>query len=296
MSGAEADSTSARSRWVPADELGVLQLGPVQRGDPEQPGEVERSRQRVELGLGDLQFAYEQVQDVRVDGLLDLQADRRAEAAPHELLLQGLEQVLRVVLLDLQVLVPGDPEHVVREDLHAREQLFEVGRDDVLYGDVTLRGRLQEAGEQRRDLHTGEVPVAADGVAHDDGEVQREPGDVRERVRGVDGERGQHGEDPLPEEGEQTGLFLLGQVGPADQLDALVGQGRGDVLLVAGGVPGHELTGAGPDQVQDLAGLQSRRGPGGDTGRDTALEPGDPDHEELVQVRGEDGEEVSPFE
>ncbi|CAM5359665.1 hypothetical protein SBADM41S_04542 [Streptomyces badius] len=179
--------------------FGNFELRPVQRRDlGEQPGQVERPGQRVDLRLGHLQLADQQVQHVRVDGLLDLQPDRRAEAAAHELLLQCLEQVLRVVLLDLQVLVPGDPEHVVRQHLHPREQLLQVRRDDVLDRDVPLGRRLQEAGQQRRDLDPGEVAVAADRVADDDGEVEGEPGDVREGVRGVDGQRGQDGEDTLP--------------------------------------------------------------------------------------------------
>ena len=163
-------------------------------------------------------------------------------------------------------------------------------------GTYRLRGGLQEAGQQRRHLDAGEVAVAADRVAHDDREVQGEARDVRERVRRVDRQRGQDREDLLPEEGEQAGLLLLGQLVPADQVDALLGERGGDVLLVAGGVPGHELARAGPDQLQDLAGLEAGGGAGGDAGRDAALETGHPDHEELVQVAGEDREEVGPFE
>ena len=169
-----ADSTSARSRWVPATKLGVLQLGPVQPGDREQAGQVQRPGQRVHLGVLHLQLVDEQVEHPRGDRLLDLQPHRRAEAAPHELLLQRLEQVLRVVLLDLQVLVAGDPEHVVVEHLHAGEQLLQVRGDDVLQGDVALRARLQEARQDRRHLHPGEVLVAGDRVADDDGQVERQ--------------------------------------------------------------------------------------------------------------------------
>ena len=128
------------------DELLVLQLGPVEGGDAEQAGEVQRAGQRVDLGLGDLQLAHQQVEDLAVDGLLDLQAHRRPEAAPHELLLQGLEEVLGVVLLDLQVLVAGEAEGVVLQHLHAREQLLQVRGDDVLHGDVAAAGRPPGSG------------------------------------------------------------------------------------------------------------------------------------------------------
>ncbi len=278
------------------DELRVLQLGPVQGRDAEQSGEVQRAGQRVDLGLADLQLPHQQVQYVPVDRLLDLQPHRRPEPAPHQLLLQRLEEVLRVVLLDLQVLVAGEAEGVVLQHLHPREQLLQVRGDDVLDGHVPLRGGLQEAGEQRRHLDAGEVPVPGDRVADDDGQVEGEPGDVRERVRGVDRQRSEHGEDAVPEEGEQARLLLLRQLAPAHQVDALVGQGRGDVLVVAGGVPGHELAGAGPDHLQHLAGLEAGGGAGGDAGGDAALEARDPDHEELVQVAGEDREEVGPLQ
>ena len=50
---------------------------------------------------------------------LDLEPHRLAEAAPAELLLDGQEQVVRLVLLDRQVGVAGHPEQVRLEDLHA---------------------------------------------------------------------------------------------------------------------------------------------------------------------------------
>ena len=52
-------------------------------------------------------------------------------AAPAQDRLDRLEQVL-VFVLELEVGVAGDPERVVREDLHAGEQRVEVGRDDLL--------------------------------------------------------------------------------------------------------------------------------------------------------------------
>ena len=68
----------------------------------------------------DAELADEQVEHVRVDRLLDLEAHGRAEAAAHELALERVQQVLGVVLLDLEVLVARDAEGVVLQDLHAR--------------------------------------------------------------------------------------------------------------------------------------------------------------------------------
>ncbi len=277
-------------------ELRVLQLRPVQPRDAEQPRQVQRTGQREDLRLGDVQLPDQQVQDVGVDRLLHLQAHRRAETPPHQLLLQRLEDVLGVVLLHLQVLVTSDPERVVVEHLHPREQLLQVRAHHVLQRDVPLRRRLQEAGQRLRDLHTREVLVPRHRVTDHHGQVQAQPRDVRERMRRVHRQRRQHREDLLPEERVQAGLLLLRQLRPADQLDALRRQIEQHLLLERSGVPGHQLARATPDLVQHLTRLQ----PGGGTLRhprgDPALQTGDPDHEELVQVAREDRQELGPLQ
>ena len=57
-----------------------------------------------------------------------------------------------------------------------------------------------------------------------------------------------------------------------------------------------QLAGARPDAVEHLARHEPAGGPDGDAGGDAALEAGDPHHEELVEVAGEDGEELGPLE
>ena len=94
----------------------------------------------------------------------------------------------------------GDAERVLREHFHPGEQRVEVRGDDLLERHVPRAvGDADEAGEQRRHLDPGEPLLAARLVAHDDREVERQVRDVGERVRGVDGERCEHREDPVVE-------------------------------------------------------------------------------------------------
>ena len=239
-------------------ERGVLQVLAAEVGDPVQPGEVEGPGETEDLLGVDPELGDEQVEDPLVDGLLDLQAHGRAEAAAQQLLLQGLEQVLGVVLLDLQVLVAGDPEGVGVEHLHAREQSLEVLADDVLQRDEPLVAERHEALEDRRDLDPREVLGAGLGVAHDDREVEREPGDVGERVRRVDGERGQHREDPVLEEPLGHLLLVAVEVGPPHQADVLLGERRDDAVGEEGGLALHQLAGARP---QTRRGSRAAAGP-----------------------------------
>ena len=153
-----------------------------------------------------------------------------------------------------------------------------------------------EAVEDRRHLHPGEVLLAGLGVAHEHREVERQPGDVGERVRRVDRQRRQHREDPVPEQPLAVLLLVPVEVVPAHQLDALVGERRDDLVAEQRGVPLHQLAGLGPDRLEHLAGQQPGGGRDGDAGRDPALEAGDADHEELVEVAGEDRQEPGPLQ
>ena len=153
-----------------------------------------------------------------------------------------------------------------------------------------------EPAEDRRHLHPREVLLAGLRVAHQHGEVEREPGDVGERVGGVDRQRRQHREDPLLEQPLAELLLLAVEVVPADQLDALLRQRRHQLLAEEPRVPLHQVAGLGPDPLEHLARHQPGGGPHGDVGRDPALEAGHADHEELVEVAGEDRREAHPLE
>ncbi len=202
-------------------ELALLEVVALQAVDRPQAGEVQRAGQAEHLELVDAELADQQLEDVGVDRLLDLEADRRPEPAAHELALEGLQQVLGVVLLDLDVLVARDAEGVGLLDLHAREQRVEVRGDDVLERHEPGRRHLDEPGQQGRHLDAGEQLGPGDRVAHDDGQVQRQAADVRERVRGVDGQRRQDGEDLRVEEQLDLGLLRRGELVPPQELDAL---------------------------------------------------------------------------
>ena len=83
-----------------------------------------------------VQLINQQIQDGRVDGVLNLQADRRAETTAQKLLLQSLQQVLGVVLFYLKILITGHAEDVVLHNLHAREEGIQVLSNDVFERNV----------------------------------------------------------------------------------------------------------------------------------------------------------------
>ena len=111
----------------------------------------------------------------------------------------------------------------------------EVGGDEVLEEDEPLAvGQGDEAGQRRRHLDPGEALLVVLGVVHEDGQVERQVGDVGEGVGGVHAERGEDGEDPLVEDLVEVLAVVEVEVGPAAQDDAVGSDGRESGVDVAG--------------------------------------------------------------
>jgi hypothetical protein len=83
------------------DEGGVLEVGPldvvVDRGEAV---EVDGAVDAVEVVGLEVELAQQQLGDLGRAGLADLEADGVAEVAGPQLALEGVEQVLDVLLLD----------------------------------------------------------------------------------------------------------------------------------------------------------------------------------------------------
>ena len=117
----------------------VVQLGPVDLRQVEQPAQIERAREAVHLLVGDVELLDQEVERQVVHVLGDLEADRRSEPPAQQLGLERLDEVLGLVLFDHHVLVAGEAEGVVIEDLHPGEEIAEVVRDEVLERQVAHR-------------------------------------------------------------------------------------------------------------------------------------------------------------
>ena len=298
MSTGLADSTSAQMGVGVRHERRVLELGAVEVGDAVEAGEVERAGQVEHLGVGHVELGDDEVEDVRVDRLLDLEPHRRAESAALQLFLQCLEQVLGVVLLDLEVLVAGHAERVV---LRAPPCPGTAGRGVRAMTSSSGTNRwsptLTNRGKIGGTLTRAKCSLPVSGLRMRHGQVERQPGDVRERVRRVDRERGQHGEDPL---GEEVVIWPSARPRSSSSQRSswmpCVAERREDVIAEHLAVPLHQLARLAPDRLEQLAWHHAAGGLDGDAGREPALQARDPHHEELVEVAREDREEARALE
>ena len=141
-----------------------MQVGAVQRVDAPQPAQVQGAADTEDAVGAHLELCGQEIGQVLAHVRLYLEPESLAEAAAAELHLDGDQEVVRLVLLEGEVGVPGDPEGVVMADGHAGEQRVQVGGDDLLEGHEALAvGHDHETGEGRGHLDPGDAALAREG-------------------------------------------------------------------------------------------------------------------------------------
>ena len=200
-----------------------------------------------------------------------LQPHRRAEPAPGQLAFQRLQQVLVAVLVDLQLGVAGDPEQVVLDHLHAGEELAQVDGDELLDRQEAAPLAVVAARCTNRGTLFGTLTRANSSGC-------RRPGRAPTTARFSDRpEMYGNGCAGSTASGVRTGKtcsrkYVRSRSRSArssspqrDQLDALGGQLRPDLVGEAGGVPGDQVGGALGDHLELVAQRRAgrRRAPAG---------------------------------
>ena len=204
--------------------------------------EVEQPVDLVDVGVVELERAQQRLAQRLAHPRPDLEAHHLAEAAAAQLLLDGAQQVVGLVV-DLEVGVARDAEDVVVDDLHAREERVQVLGDQVLERDE--RAPVADRDEARehllRHLHARERLLLGLRVADEHGEREREVGDVRERAAEPHGQRREHGEDLAPEALVELRAVLRADLVAVLDPDAVLGERGAQVAVEAGGLARHLL-------------------------------------------------------
>ena len=102
--------------------------------------------------------------------------------------------------------------------------------------------------------------------------------------------------DLFVEVGRKSLSFIGVEIGPPDDLDSDSGEFRQDRIEQHPGVSSGQFLSALPDQDQLFARGETVGGTNRESCFVAALESGDSDHVELVEVRGEYGEELGSLQ
>ena len=189
------------------------------------------------------------------------------------------------------------------DDFHSGEQHVQMSRNQFFHREERIDGGRRrraldshEPADVVGNLDASEVFAAGDGVLHRHGEVEAQSADVGERVSVIDCQRRQYREDLLVEMCRESAVVIGAEIGPPNDRNALCRQGRADRVEKHVRVLVGEFLGATRDERQLFAWGEAVGGPDRQSGLVAALESGDPDHEKLVEIGSEDGEELCAFE
>ncbi len=230
-------------------------------GDVGEVGEVDQPVDVVDLAVLQPQRVDQLLAQLRVHPGGDLQPHDLAEAAAADLVLDRLQQVVRLVG-DGEVGVAGDAEVAVVDDLGAGEEHVEVGGDRLLQrheGLAALADRQEAAEQLLRHLDPGDDLGAALGIAQKHAEAEREVRDVGEGPAEADHQRRQRREDLLVEAGVDLPPLLLAGVLERDDADPVLLEGRPESAVEAAVQAVVELQHPGLDRVDLLARRVARR-------------------------------------
>ncbi len=211
---------------------------------------------------------------------------------------RGFERQHQILgpFVDLDLAVADDPEAPVLLQGEAGEQAVDEQRDHFL--ERNEPDAVAEQADEALDLRGNgnqRIPVLAVGAGEVQEHADAEVGNERERVRRIDGERGQNGKHVVDEPGFQPRPVVGRQLLSGHHPDPLPGKfglkRRPDVPLL-----GHQSR----PHLENRRHLLRRRQPvlarGGDPLLDLRLQAGDPDHVELVPVGPGDREKPKPLE
>ena len=191
-------------------------------------------------------------------------------------------------------------------NLHTREEGIQVLSNDVFERNVAALAASSVGGTRtiHRDhtvqlighLHASEQLLAGLRVTHQHCKVQRQARNVREGVRRVNRQRGQNREDVLHELLTQTLLSVRIQVVPTHDTDVLLLQSRQHLVVEHISVTSLQLVSAFSDLFHLLLGAQTGSRRNRQTGRNATLQTRHTHHEELVQVRCHNRQEVQTLQ
>src|SRR5258707_11872985 len=282
---------------VIADAFGIprivrheFEIRPIQTHQLRQFVEREHAVDQENLVIGAGHRPLHEPTQLHRHGGFELESDDRSAPSALEDRLELAHQIFRL-FLDLDLGIANDAEGALPLDRVTGEKAGDEKPDQLFERDRS---------DNRRSLGTRQADEAVDLVRHTDERVHRlavararkverdgeaEVGNERKWMRGIDAERGEQRENLPKEMVFEPGLLFFRHVRPFDQHDALLGQHLPQLapalLLIA---CQHA------DGLSDAGKLFRRGEPiralDRNAGALLALEAGNADHEEFIEVIG----------
>ena len=127
-----------------------------------QKSQIQRSADGIDILLRNCQFLPDQSEEAAVNALLHLQTDHLSPLSLFELLLDLLQEILRLLLLNRQIRIPHDAERIGADNIIVQKQLVYVALDHFFQKDqlpALLRRNFHQTGKDAWHLHRGKLQL-----------------------------------------------------------------------------------------------------------------------------------------
>ncbi len=211
-------------------------------------------------------------------------------------LLDGLQEVGRLILLNFQIGIAQHMEAARLQYVVARKKRIEITGNHVFQPNEPLTiFKRQQTRQRRRHLDAREKRLPF-RIPHHQGQIQAEIRDVGEGTARVDPQWGEDRKDLCLEVGAQPIAISISKISIAKNLDAGGVQQRLQFFIEDPTLLLHHGEHDGAKLFELLGGGHAVRRQVDHAGLDLILQARDTDHEELVEIRAEDRQELDALE
>ncbi len=243
------------------------------------------------------------LEELFVDPLLDLEADRGAAAQVFQLRLDLLEEVFRLFLVDVEIAVAGDAKQLCAMHVAPGKQLVDEQLDDLADEDedgLVGAGRCHphHARQHARHRHDREVGFAFGRIriVDRDDDVERLVADLGKRMRRIDRQRREHGKHLVLEIVPGPPELAAREFGSVLEHDALGTQRRDQFAIPAAVLVVDQRGDDRMNPSQLLAGAEPVERGLLDAGIHLLDQTRDADLKELVEIAADDRQEPQAFQ
>ena len=301
--GVEEGGGGAKGGDVDGVKRGEFEVGAVDLAQAHEAKEIDGAGEAKNVFVGQGQVVAQSLENDVVHAVLDLKPNSSAAADVAQLLLDFLEQVFRLLLVDVEIAVARDAKGVSAADAVAGEEAAGAELDDFAEENVAavLGACRIDTYEAREDAGDGEnanvaLNLGSGGIIERDDDVEGLVTQLGKGVGLVDSQRGEYGENLLVEVVLDPGEFVAVELGGGFKDDALAGEGGVEKIAPAVVLILDEGGNDGVDTAQLFARTKPVEGSFAHRALDLLDEAGDADFEKLVEVGGDNGKELDAFE
>ena len=285
------------------DERGVAQFRRVVAFvNGHEPRGVDGTVHDVEIVLGEAEIIEQHLPDgLRAVGV-HFETNGLSTAAVSQFLLDGLQEIFRVVLVHVKLAVSRDTKFPVPEDFRAGEKVGEIVADDVAEKEevhrIIFARQSHETRQHTRHLHDGEAravgAVLFEIEADDD--VQRLVLNVWKWMRRVHRERCEDGADLMLIVLFQPGAVALVEFSEFAEADSRLVQRGAQFTAPQPVLILHHATHPFAHCTHSLRGRAPIETALDDVALDLLLQARESHLEKLIEIRTDDAEKLHPFE